>query len=254
MTSFQDTPQANHLLVNSGVNRWSFNLRKWRNQTRSTRGQSRGVAQVGKKLVEWSLSIWSDIWRKNMLHGSVSPKGACTICLWNGCNFMVNVLYFVCFIYSGISLIRNSEPKSFKIAENTSSQAKGRQFTEGTCTYLPETVNTAHLLHRLHKQITWAPCGETENNPRDYGIDENLGRDYGIEEPGGRSTRPLFLDQTEARLSERLDPPLLCIEELIWLLHVMITATFNYYHTLQRSNKHGVNWSTLTFCNAKLNW
>ena len=111
MTSFQDTPQANHLLVNSGVNRWSFNLRKWRNQTRSTRGQSRGVAQVGKKLVEWSLSIWSDIWRKNMLHGSVSPKGACTICLWNGCNFMVNVLYFVCFIYSGISLIRNSELK-----------------------------------------------------------------------------------------------------------------------------------------------
>ena len=45
------------------------------------------------KVVEWLLSIWSDVWRKNMLRGSVSPQGAHTICLCNRCNFMVNVLY-----------------------------------------------------------------------------------------------------------------------------------------------------------------
>ena len=196
MTSFQDTPQANHLLVNPGVNRWSFNLRKWRNQTRSTRGQSRGVAQVGKKLVEWSLSIWSDIWRKNMLHGSVSLKGACTICLWNGCNFMVNVLYFVCFIYSGISLIREEEEhwkensKPIKIAENTTSQAKGRQFTEGTCTYLAihrfrwskryiQYANYIAYINRLRGR----PVGTPKIILGIKGLSENLGRDCGIEEP-----------------------------------------------------------------------
>ena len=174
----------------------SVHFRKWRYQTRSTRGQSRGVAQVGKKLVEWSLSIWSEVWRKNMLHGSVSPKGACTICLWNGCNFMVNVLYFVCFIYSGISLIREEEEhwtansKSIKIAENTTSQAKRRQFTEGTCTYLAihrfrwskRNIQYTNYIAYINSSRV-SPVGTPKIILGITGSSENLGRDDGIEEP-----------------------------------------------------------------------
>ena len=91
-----------------------------------------------EELLKWGRSWWNGRYQYDRMYEertcymaqSVSPKGACTICLWNGCNFMVNVLYFVCFIYSGIWLIREEEEhwtansKSIKIAENTTSQEK----------------------------------------------------------------------------------------------------------------------------------
>ena len=161
-----------------------------------------------------------------MLHGSVSPKGACTICLWNGCNFVVNVLYFVCFICSGISLIHEEEEhwtansKSIKIAENTTSQAKRRQFTEGTCTYLAihrfrwskRYIQYTNYIAYINSSRV-SPVGTPKIILGITGLSETLGRDDGIEEPyygtlssssgrpreGARGVPPtLFLVQTEA--------------------------------------------------------